>query len=107
MFSNMFSLSVPFWNRFKTDEEAIEIANSVEAGLASFVYTRDFAQALSFTKHLQVGLLGVNETAITPEQVPFGGVKESGLGREGSIYGIEEYQEMKSFHFNMKAFLTK
>ena len=83
----------------------IAIANGVEAGLASYVFTRDFPQAYRLARKMDVGMLGVNEVSITPEQVPFGGVKESGLGREGSVYGIHEYQELKYVNYNMAAFL--
>ena len=81
------------------------MANSVEAGLASYVYTSDYGQAHRMSKALEVGMLGINEISITPEQVPFGGIKESGLGREGSVYGIHEYQEIKYLNFNLSAFL--
>ncbi|XP_075265512.1 glutarate-semialdehyde dehydrogenase-like isoform X2 [Convolutriloba macropyga] len=91
--------------KFTTESEVIDIANSVEAGLASYVYTSDYGQAHRMSKALEVGMLGINEISITPEQVPFGGIKESGLGREGSVYGIHEYQEIKYLNFNLSAFL--
>ena len=94
-----------FFFRFISEEEAIQIANSVQAGLASYVFTRNYGQAHRLSKAIEVGMLGINEISITPEQAPFGGIKESGLGREGSVHGIEEYQEIKYMNFNMAAFL--
>jgi succinate-semialdehyde dehydrogenase / glutarate-semialdehyde dehydrogenase len=81
--------------RFKTDEEAIALANDTEFGLASYFYGRDIARVWKVAEALEYGIVGVNEGLISTEVAPFGGVKESGLGREGSKYGIEDYLELK------------
>ncbi|MFB5650819.1 NAD-dependent succinate-semialdehyde dehydrogenase [Leptospira wolffii] len=80
---------------FKTEEEALRIANGVSVGLASYLYSNDPARIWRVCESLEAGMVAVNEGILSTEQVPFGGVKESGLGREGSKYGIEEYQEIK------------
>ena len=81
--------------RFSTDEEAIEIANSTLFGLAAYFHSRDVGRIWRTAERLDVGIVGVNEGIIATELAPFGGVKESGLGREGSHHGIEEFVEMK------------
>ncbi len=81
--------------RFKTDEEAIEQANNTEFGLAAYFYGRDVARVWRAAEGLESGMVGINTGLISTEVAPFGGVKESGLGREGSKYGIEEYLEVK------------
>lgn len=81
--------------RFETEEEAIRLANDTEFGLACYFYTRDLSRAFRVTEALRYGQVGVNAGVITTEVAPFGGVKESGVGREGSKYGIEEYLDMK------------
>lgn len=81
--------------RFSTEEEAIERANATPFGLASYLYTRDLARAFRVTRALESGMVGVNEGIISTEVAPFGGVKESGLGREGADVGLEEYLETK------------
>ena len=81
--------------RFKTDDEAIAMANDTEFGLAAYFYTRDSARTWRVSEALEYGIVGVNEGIISTEVAPFGGVKESGLGREGSKYGIEDYLEIK------------
>src|SRR5437763_9491278 len=81
--------------RFKTDEEVIELANRTEFGLASYFYSRDIGRIWRVAEALEYGMVGVNSGLITTEVAPFGGVKQSGLGREGSKYGIEEYVEVK------------
>lgn len=81
--------------RFSTEEEAIERANATPFGLASYLYTRDLARAFRVTRGLESGMVGVNEGIISTEVAPFGGVKESGLGREGADVGLEEYLETK------------
>jgi len=81
--------------RFKTDEEAIALANDTEFGLASYFYGRDIARVWKVAEALEYGIVGINEGLISTEVAPFGGVKESGLGREGSKYGIEDYLELK------------
>ncbi|EQA46025.1 succinate-semialdehyde dehydrogenase [Leptospira broomii serovar Hurstbridge str. 5399] len=80
---------------FKTEEEALRIVNSSKVGLASYLYTTDPARIWRVSESIEAGMVSVNEGLLSTEQVPFGGIKESGLGREGSKYGIEEYQELK------------
>lgn len=80
---------------FKDEEEAIRMANSSEYGLASYFYSRDIARAWRVTEALEYGMVGVNTGILSSEAAPFGGFKESGIGREGSRYGIEEYLEIK------------
>jgi succinate-semialdehyde dehydrogenase/glutarate-semialdehyde dehydrogenase len=81
--------------RFKTEEEAIALANDTPFGLASYFYTRDLGRAWRVAEGLEYGMVGINEGIISTEVAPFGGIKESGLGREGSKYGIDEYLEIK------------
>ncbi|MEZ5776289.1 MAG: NAD-dependent succinate-semialdehyde dehydrogenase [Hyphomicrobiaceae bacterium] len=81
--------------RFKTDEEVIRYANDTEFGLASYFYSRDIGRVWKVAEALDYGIVGINEGIISSEVVPFGGVKESGLGREGSHHGIEEFVEIK------------
>jgi len=81
--------------KFSTEEEAIAMANDTEFGLAAYLYTRDQGRTWRVSEAIDYGLVGVNETAITAAYVPFGGVKESGQGREGSRYGIDDYVEVK------------
>lgn len=80
---------------FSTEQEALALANTTQAGLAAYLYTRDQARIWRCSEALQCGMVGINETAISSELIPFGGVKESGLGREGSAYGLAEYQQIK------------
>jgi len=80
---------------FTSDEVALRIANSTTAGLASYVFTSDLKRSHYFSENLDFGIVGVNTGVISTAQAPFGGVKESGLGREGGKYGIEEYVETK------------
>jgi succinate-semialdehyde dehydrogenase/glutarate-semialdehyde dehydrogenase len=81
--------------RFSTEEEVIEMANDTEFGLASYFYTRDIGRVWRVAEALEYGIVGINEGIISNEMAPFGGVKESGSGREGSKYGIEDYVEVK------------
>ncbi|HWA30178.1 MAG TPA: NAD-dependent succinate-semialdehyde dehydrogenase [Rhizomicrobium sp.] len=81
--------------RFKTDEEAVRVSNDTEFGLAAYFYARDVGRIFRVAEALEYGILGINEGIISTEVAPFGGVKESGLGREGSKYGIEDYVEIK------------
>jgi succinate-semialdehyde dehydrogenase/glutarate-semialdehyde dehydrogenase len=81
--------------RFKTEEEAIRLANDTEFGLASYFYARDVGRIFRVAEALEYGIIGINEGIISTEVAPFGGMKASGLGREGSKYGIEEYLEIK------------
>ncbi|EQM67669.1 NAD-dependent succinate-semialdehyde dehydrogenase [Pseudomonas tohonis] len=81
--------------RFGTEEQAIALANDTEFGLASYLYTRDLGRAWRVSEALEYGMVGVNEGLISTEVAPFGGIKQSGLGREGSKYGIDDYIEQK------------
>lgn len=81
--------------RFETEAEAIAAANDTEYGLAAYLYTKDLGRAFRVSEALEYGMVGVNESMISNTEAPFGGVKESGLGREGSRYGIDEYSVMK------------
>ena len=81
--------------RFKTETEALAMANDTPFGLAAYFYARDMGRIVRVAEGLEVGIVGVNEGIISTEVAPFGGVKQSGLGREGSKYGIEDYLEIK------------
>lgn len=80
---------------FDEEHEVIERANAVDVGLAAYVYTRDLARSVRVSERLEYGMVGVNTGLISNAAAPFGGVKQSGLGREGSHYGIEDYLEIK------------
>ncbi|HMN66216.1 MAG: NAD-dependent succinate-semialdehyde dehydrogenase [Burkholderiaceae bacterium] len=81
--------------RFKTDDEAIAMANDTEFGLAAYFYSRDVGRIFRAAEGIESGMIGVNTGLISTAEAPFGGVKQSGLGREGSKYGIDEYLEVK------------
>ncbi|MBK9796275.1 MAG: NADP-dependent succinate-semialdehyde dehydrogenase [Holophagaceae bacterium] len=81
--------------RFSTDAEAVRMANDTEFGLASYFYTRDISRVWRVAEALEYGMVGINTGLISTEVAPFGGMKESGIGREGSKYGIEEFLEVK------------
>jgi succinate-semialdehyde dehydrogenase/glutarate-semialdehyde dehydrogenase len=81
--------------RFDTEEQAVRVANDTPYGLAAYYYTRDMARIWRLSESLEYGIHGINTGLISSEVVPFGGVKESGIGREGSKYGIEEWLEIK------------
>jgi len=85
--------------RFKTEAEAVALANDTEFGLASYFYGRDIARVWRVAEALEYGIVGINSGLISTEVAPFGGVKESGLGREGSKYGIDEFVEIKYMCF--------
>ncbi len=85
--------------RFETEADAIRLANDTEFGLAAYFYSRDIGRAWRVAEKLECGMVGINEGLISNEAAPFGGIKESGLGREGSKYGIEEYLEIKYMCF--------
>ncbi|KAL7392879.1 hypothetical protein ABVT39_003208 [Epinephelus coioides] len=85
--------------RFNTEEEALAIANASNVGLAGYIFSQDVSQIWRVTEELEVGLVGVNEGLLSTPEATFGGVKESGLGREGSKYGIDEYLEIKYMCF--------
>lgn len=84
--------------RFETEEEAVAIANATPYGLAAYCYTRDLARGFRGGEALEFGLVGLNTGLVSHEVSPFGGIKTSGLGREGGQEGTEEYLETKTFH---------
>ena len=81
--------------RFKTEEDAVRMATDTEFGLAAYFYGRDIGRVWRVAEALEYGLIGVNAGVIATAEVPFGGMKESGIGREGSKYGLEEFMEIK------------
>jgi succinate-semialdehyde dehydrogenase/glutarate-semialdehyde dehydrogenase len=81
--------------RFKHEADAVRMANDTEFGLAAYLFTRDAERTWRVAAALEAGMVGVNTGLISNEIAPFGGVKQSGLGREGSVYGIDEYLETK------------
>ena len=81
--------------RFETDEEGIQMANDTEFGLASYFYSRDIGRVWRVAEGIESGIVGINVGIISTEVAPFGGVKQSGLGREGSKYGIDDFTEIK------------
>ncbi len=81
--------------RFASDDEAVRLANDTEYGLAAYFYARDLGRVMRVAEALEYGILGINEGIISTEVAPFGGFKESGIGREGSKYGIDDYLEIK------------
>jgi succinate-semialdehyde dehydrogenase len=87
--------------KFETEAEAIQMANDTEFGLAAYVYARDIGQVWRVSEALEYGMVGINSGVISTEVAPFGGQKSSGLGREGSKYGIDEYLEIKYLHMGL------
>jgi succinate-semialdehyde dehydrogenase/glutarate-semialdehyde dehydrogenase len=81
--------------RFRYEAEAIAMANDTVYGLAAYFYARDLARVVRVAEALEYGMVAVNDGILSTEVAPFGGVKQSGLGREGSKYGIEDYLELK------------
>ena len=81
--------------RFSTEDEAIRMANDTELGLAAYFYSRDIGRIWRVAEGLEYGIVGINEGIISNEVAPFGGVKESGIGREGSKYGMDDFVEIK------------
>jgi succinate-semialdehyde dehydrogenase/glutarate-semialdehyde dehydrogenase len=81
--------------KFDTEQEAIDAANATEFGLASYFYTRDVGRIWRVSEALEYGMVGANVGILATEHVPFGGVKQSGLGREGSHHGMDDYVEIK------------
>ncbi|MBQ0757144.1 MAG: NAD-dependent succinate-semialdehyde dehydrogenase [Amphritea sp.] len=81
--------------RFETEEEAVQIANDTESGLAAYFFTRDYARVFRVSEALEYGMVAVNDGILSTEVAPFGGIKESGTGREGSKYGMDDYLEIK------------
>jgi succinate-semialdehyde dehydrogenase/glutarate-semialdehyde dehydrogenase len=81
--------------RFETEEQAIRLANDTPSGLAAYFYSRDLARVWAVAEQLEAGIIGINEGLISTEVAPFGGIKESGMGREGSHHGLDDYLELK------------
>jgi succinate-semialdehyde dehydrogenase/glutarate-semialdehyde dehydrogenase len=81
--------------RFSTEEELLRLANDTEYGLAAYFYSRDVGRVWRIAEGIESGIIGINVGIISTEVAPFGGVKQSGIGREGSKYGIEEFLEVK------------
>ncbi len=81
--------------RFETDEQAVAMGNDTEFGLAAYFYSRDIGRIWRAAEGLEYGIVGINTGIISTEVAPFGGVKESGIGREGSKYGIDDFVEIK------------
>ena len=81
--------------RFETDDEAVQLANDTEFGLAAYFYSRDIGRIWRVAERLEYGIVGINTGLISTEVAPFGGMKESGIGREGSHYGLDEFMEVK------------
>lgn len=88
--------------RFESEEEAIEAANNTEFGLAAYFFTQDYKRQWRVAESLEYGMVGINTGLISNEVAPFGGIKHSGLGREGSKYGIDEYMEIKYLCLNLQ-----
>ena len=80
---------------FKHEQDAIDLANATEFGLAAYFYSRDIGRVWRVAEALEYGIVGINEGIVSNEMAPFGGMKESGNGREGSKYGMDEYLEIK------------
>ena len=86
---------------FSSEQEAIDAANDTEFGLVAYVYTNDFKRALRVCEALETGMIGLNQGIVSNPAAPFGGVKQSGFGREGGYEGIEEYLETKYVAVNL------
>lgn len=81
---------------FETEDEAIELSNDAEFGLAGYFFSRDIGKVMRVSQRLQCGMVGVNTGLISAAESPFGGIKQSGVGKEGSKYGLAEYQNILS-----------
>ena len=88
---------------FDSEDEAIAAANDTEFGLVAYVFTRDFNRGLRVIERLQTGMVGFNQGMVSNAAAPFGGIKQSGIGREGGLEGIEEYLEVKYVAANLPA----
>ncbi len=82
-------------SKFTDEDEVIRMANSSEMGLAGYFYSKDISRIYRVAEALETGMVGINTGSISTEVAPFGGIKQSGIGREGSRYGIDEYSEVK------------
>jgi succinate-semialdehyde dehydrogenase/glutarate-semialdehyde dehydrogenase len=89
--------------RFSTQAEAIARANDTPFGLSAYVQTQDIDRALTVSDALETGMVGINQGVVSQVAAPFGGVKHSGLGREGSVEGLEEYQEIRYYALNRRS----
>jgi succinate-semialdehyde dehydrogenase/glutarate-semialdehyde dehydrogenase len=87
---------------FDTEAQVVEMANDTEFGLAGYFFTRDLDRAWRVAEALEYGMVGINTGLISTEIAPFGGIKQSGIGREGSIYGLHDFTEMKYLSFGIK-----
>jgi aldehyde dehydrogenase (NAD+) len=87
--------------KFKTEEEAISLANNTTYGLGSSIFTTNHSQSLRVSSAIEAGVVWVNSYAILPPQAPFGGYKQSGIGRELGSYGLDGYCQIKAVHHNM------
>jgi succinate-semialdehyde dehydrogenase/glutarate-semialdehyde dehydrogenase len=85
---------------FSTEEEAIRLANDTPYGLAAYFYTRDLARTMRVADRLEYGMIGINESVLGYVQAPFGGMKQSGIGREGGRQGIDDFLEIKYLNVN-------
>jgi succinate-semialdehyde dehydrogenase/glutarate-semialdehyde dehydrogenase len=85
--------------KFRNDDEAVALANDTPYGLAAYFFTRDVSRAWRIAERLDYGMVAVNDGLLSTEVAPFGGVKESGLGREGGVEGLEEFLETKYVNF--------
>ncbi|MNV93898.1 Succinate-semialdehyde dehydrogenase [NADP(+)] GabD [compost metagenome] len=83
--------------KFESEDDAVRLANNTEYGLAAYIYSRDLKRALAVGKRLETGMLGINRGLMSDPAAPFGGVKQSGLGREGGVTGILEFMEAKYY----------
>lgn len=95
----MYHFSIRFINRFETEDQVLELANASRVGLAGYFYSQDISQIWRVARRLEVGMIGINDGMISCCEAPFGGVKESGLGREGSHLGIDEFTNVKYLSF--------
>jgi succinate-semialdehyde dehydrogenase/glutarate-semialdehyde dehydrogenase len=84
--------------RFKTEEEALDLANSTAYGLAAYFYTENIRRSWRVAERLEFGMVGLNTGSVSVEMAPFGGIKQSGFGREGSHFGVDEFLQVKAFH---------
>lgn len=84
--------------RFTSEDEVVMRANNTPYGLAAYFYTQNLSRVFRVSQAIESGMIGINECAVSTELGPFGGVKESGLGREGSVLGLEEFLEVKTLH---------
>jgi succinate-semialdehyde dehydrogenase/glutarate-semialdehyde dehydrogenase len=85
--------------KFKGDDEAVSIANDTEFGLAAYFFTKDVHRAWRVAERLDYGMVSINDGILSAEVIPFGGVKESGIGREGAMEGLDEFLEVKYINF--------